>query len=144
MRPLLVTACPKPKPRPMLIATVAGVTVLAVGVLLLASALFLRSPRFVDRITISNPTAYHLDVSFSDDGRQSWVGVGTVGRHSTETLQDVIDQGSTWSIRFSYAAQTAGELHRSRAELVSASWRIEVPLEFGQRLEAAGIKPPPT
>jgi hypothetical protein len=120
----------------------AAAAVVAAGVAFAVIAA-MRGPHFVHRVTVVNPTAYDLDVDATGAGRHGWVGVGTVRHGGSEAFQDVIDQGATWILRFSYGGQLAGELRFNRQELVRAGWRVTVPASFADPLVAAHISPPP-
>jgi hypothetical protein len=116
-----------------------AVVVAVVGLLLMST----RGPRFVSAVSVVNPTAYQYDVDASSGGSDGWTSVGTVGPKATERFQDVVDHGDRWVVRFSYAAQTAGEMKLTRAELARAHWRVEIPAAFGDKLHSVGINPPP-
>jgi hypothetical protein len=118
--------------------------VLAVAVVLVVVMSLTAGPKFVSRLTIVNPTAYDLQVDATDGWRHGWTAVGTAGRGGTDSFQDVVDQGDTWIMRFSYGGNTAGELRFTRPELAGLQWRVTVPASFGETLRAAGTTPPPS
>ena len=97
---------------------------------------------FVDRIVIDNPTAFTANVDVTGGERDGWLGLATVDAHSESTVEDVYDQGTTWIFRFSYSDYSE-ELKLSRAELVRADWRVEVPASFEAALRDRGVSPPP-
>src|SRR5439155_20525054 len=107
------------RPRPMqrnvgghlLVGT--GVAAIAlVGVLLMPG---LRVPNFVGRITITNPTAYGVQVDVAGPGRDSWLSLGGVPRESSRDAREGMDQGSTWVFRFPYGGCDGGDWLGSRA-----------------------------
>jgi hypothetical protein len=109
---------------------------------LLALALLVAScsgpaPR-VDRITISNPTAYDIDVEVTDRDRDGWLPVAIVEAGSEHISQDVIDQGEVWVFRFLHWGDPVGEFSPTRAELERNGWRVEVPGEVEERLQELG------
>jgi hypothetical protein len=97
---------------------------------------------FVDRIVIDNPTDFTANVDVTSGARDGWIGLTTVAGGSQATVQEVIDQGSAWIFRFSYAHHDE-ELRVSRVELVRSDWRVEVPESFAAALRARGVVPPP-
>ena len=97
---------------------------------------------FVDKVVIDNPTAFTVKVDVSDQSRSGWLGLTTVEARSERTVEEVIDQGSTWIIRFSYSDYEE-EIELSRAELERSGWRVEVPDSFAGALRDRGIRPPP-
>lgn len=137
-----VATRPRPAParrRSDVLAVLAAVLglVLALGVLLPA----MEVPPHVERITIDNPHEWSAAVEASDASRQGWVGIGTVGKNAAHGFEKVLDQGHTWTFRFSYAGFDGGELAVSRADLQRNGWKIAVPDEFATRMRAAGLGP---
>ena len=109
---------------------------------LVALALLMAScsgpPPTVDRITISNPTAYEIDVEVTDRDRDGWLPVAIVQPRSEHVARDVIDQGEAWIFRFSHWGDPVGEFSPTRAELERSGWRVEVPAEVEERLQQLG------
>ncbi len=120
-----------------------ALVVLGVVALAIVGPSVIHGPSHVASVTFVNPTPYDLDVDAARVGGASWVGIGTAHAGATNIAEEVVDLGDTWVLRFSYGGQVAGELHRTRPELVEAGWRVEIPPEFVHPLEAAGITPPP-
>lgn len=114
---------------------------LAVAVLLVAVPA-LRLPAHVDEVTIDNPHEWPASIEVTDQDRDGWVGVGTVGRESEHGFLEVLDQGEVWIFRFSYAGN-AVELRVSGARLERNDWQVSVPPEFAETLRAAGVPAPP-
>jgi hypothetical protein len=116
---------------------------MATPLLLLPMGL-LDMPPTIDRLTIDNRSVYDLHVAVSgrdDDDR--WLLVTTVGRGSTTTTYDLIDQGDVWRFRFRGQGRAGGEVVASRADLEAASWHLTVPAEVGERLAEQGAPPSP-
>jgi hypothetical protein len=101
----------------------------------------LRFPPHVARLTVVNPSVYHVNVDVTDVGRRSWLDVGTAGRERTRTVEEIPDQGRRWVFRFSYGGIDAGEIVMARSELEAARWRLTVPDHAIDRLRTAGFPP---
>jgi hypothetical protein len=95
-------------------------------------------PPTVERITISNPTGYDLDVQVSDANREGWLPTGIVEAGSEQVSEHVIDQGGVWNFRFLHWGDPVGELELTRAELERNGWRLEVPAQVEERLRQLG------
>jgi hypothetical protein len=95
-------------------------------------------PSTVERVTISNPTAYDIDVEVTDRDRDGWLSVAIVEARSEHVAQDVIDQGEVWIFRFLHWGDPVGEFSPTRAELERNGWRVEVPAEVEERLQQLG------
>ena len=72
---------------------------------LLVAVPALRLPAHVDEVTIDNPHEWPASVEVTDQDRDGWVGVGTVGREIEHGFLEVVDQGEIWIFRFSYAGK---------------------------------------
>ena len=130
-------------PRPVILAVV-GVIAAVVALVFVAQRLT-PSKSFVSRVTIVNPTPYHLDIDVIGAGRKVGVGLGPVRREQTKDFEDVIDQGREWIFRFRSGGTDGGEARISRTQLEHDRWRLTVPPEVTQRLQSAGLRPsPPT
>jgi hypothetical protein len=114
--------------------------VIATAVFVLVGSWVVRGPDFVDRLVVENPTRFDVDVDVAGtDGRVLELTQVLAGR--TKTVRDVIDQGRSWTVTFSYAGTEAGAVEIDRARLEDDGWRIEVPAEVEQELESAGYEP---
>jgi hypothetical protein len=94
-------------------------------------------------VTIENPTSYALVVEASGGGHDGWVSVAIAGQHATTVAQEVLDQGPTWTFRFSSQGQSGGTLTVTRAQLASMGWRLQVPATVQKQLERRGAPPTP-
>jgi hypothetical protein len=110
------------------------------GLLVLAVLLAACSgpPPTVDRITITNPTDYDLDVEVSGGERDGWLPLAIVEARSEHVVQEVIDQGEAWIFRFLHWGGPVGELSLTRAELERSDWRVDVPVEIQEQLQQLG------
>jgi hypothetical protein len=97
---------------------------------------------FVERILLVNETEYSANVDVRGEGG-GWLGLGTVSANETREVGDVIDQGPTWTFRFSYGGHDPVEVTVGKQELIEAGWRVEVPEELEENLRAEGVPPPP-
>lgn len=97
--------------------------------------------QFVDRVILVNRTDYPANVGLRDETGGS-LGLATVPAESTREIREVIDQGTTWTFRFSYGGHEPLEVTLTKRELIAADWRVEVPLEFEQQLRQKGVIPP--
>lgn len=102
----------------------------------------LRTPPYVERITVDNPHPWNVHVEATGGDRTGWVAVGGVTRDQERTVADVLDQGDTWILRFAYGGQVA-ETRLSRDQLTRDGWHVTVPDELADRLRAAGIPESP-
>lgn len=100
------------------------------------------SVAFVDRVEIVNDTEYTASVDVRGESG-GWLGLTTVEADDTNEVSSVIDQGSSWTFRFTYGSHDPRELKMSKEELIDSDWRVEVPIEFEQGLRAEGVPPPP-
>jgi hypothetical protein len=100
------------------------------------------SEAYVDRIVIDNPTAYSANVDVTGRERDGWLALSTADARSERTVEQVLDQGSTWIFRFGYSGYEE-EVELSRAELERSGWRVQVPDSFGTALRDRGVPPPP-
>jgi hypothetical protein len=119
-----------------------------VGALAVAAAFALASCATgvptVDRLVVSNPTSYDLEVRVTDGDRDGWVLLGRILRGDKHTIEQIEDLGPVWIFRFEYASDVlGGELRVRREELVGRDWTVEVPRSVEQRLRGEGIGPSP-
>lgn len=131
------------EPRPRL-SGVVGIVVPAVFWIAATAVVTaaIRTPPHVDRITVDNPHPWHVHVEATDPDRDGWVGIGGVEREDRHTVEQVLDQGDTWIIRFSYAGQST-ETEVSRDQLEQDGWQVVVPDRLADRLRATGTPETP-
>ncbi len=132
----------RPRPAPLQNRGILGtvlIAVLAAAFALLVVVPATRPPSFVDRVTVVNPHPWSVEVAVTGEERDGVVGMASVGRERTKTVEDVLDQGRTWIFRFSYGGVDGGELVVSRSELERARWTVAVPEDFAARMRAAGM-----
>jgi hypothetical protein len=97
---------------------------------------------FVERIILVNDTEYSADADVRGESG-GWLDLTTVEARETGEIREVIDQGSRWTFRFSYAHYDPVEVTVNKKDLIEAGWRVEVPIELEENLRAAGVPPPP-
>lgn len=136
---------PRPSParaprRIVVIAVVAAAV--AVG-LVVAVQRLLPSGATMRRITVNNPTPFHLEIDVAGTGSTRAVTLGPIGREQEKTFDGVIDQGDQWIFRFASGGDDGGEMRLSRAQLEQNGWKITVADGVGRRLQAAGVPPSP-
>ncbi|HZQ77708.1 MAG TPA: hypothetical protein VFE55_10290 [Acidimicrobiia bacterium] len=134
---------PSPARAPRRVALIAVVAVVAALALVLAAQQFLPSPATTRRITVDNPTPFHLEIDADGTGSARAVTVGAIGREQAKTFDGVIDQGGQWIFRFSSGGTDGGEMRVSRAQLEANGWKITVADDVARRLQAAGVPPSP-
>ena len=84
-------------------------------------------PPTVAQITIVNQTRYDLDVEVNGGDGGPWLPVAIAEAGTTDSTQEVVDQGRVWIFRFRHWGDPIGELSLTRAELEGSGWRIQVP-----------------
>ena len=121
-----------------------GLYVLAGAVAIAVIALAMRlvaPPKSVGHLTVRNDTAYELTIAASGTPGGAVTPVGIVPRAASETFSDVIDEGATWYFHVTCSGVDAGTLSRTRAELESAAWQIELGANADGRCRKAGLAP---
>lgn len=140
MSPIDIRSRPTRRPiRGSVLCAVACLAAVTIAVAELAPAL--AGPAHVPRLRIVNPTAYHLNIDTTDHASGAWLDLGTVGRERSKTVEQVLDQGDRWVIRFSYGGVEAGQIVLSSAQLQAARWVVEAPADASGRLRDAGFAP---
>lgn len=132
---------PVRRPRQAMIVGVAVVAT-ALGLLFIAQRLT-PSKSFVARLTVVNPTPYHLEVDVRGTDEAPGVALGPVGRELSREFHDVIDQGRQWTFVFKSGGSDGGQLQVLREQLERDRWRVTVPPDVAQRLAAAGVPQSP-
>lgn len=134
---------PSASRRPRWSAPVAVVVIAVAGLVLSQLLRVLEVPSHVERVLFENPTAYDLDVEVSDGRRDSWVGMGTAVGGAITKMEKILDQGDTWTFRFTGQGEAGGEVQLTRRQLERDGWKVTIPEEIGHTLEARGVLPPP-
>jgi hypothetical protein len=101
----------------------------------------LRTGPFIRSVTVVNNGEYAVDVAVAGANPRDWTLLGTAADHASTEIATVFDQGSTWTIRFTTQGRVLGDVVRSRADLASRGWRIELPERFVEALRRAGVVP---
>jgi len=99
-------------------------------------------PHRIDRLTIDNTTEYDLFVEVRGDG-EGWMPVIISPRGRAAAAQHVIDQGDTWTFRFTGQGYHGGTAQYRRDTLISAGWRIEAGPAIQQQIASQGAEPSP-
>lgn len=133
---------PFPAPVRRALPTIGLYACLAAALALMAvGARLLQLPPVVPTLTVVNPGPYQVKVEITDGTRNGWLDFGSVERESTKTVEEVIDQGRTWVLRFSYSGAQAGESVVDRSALEGDGRKIAVPAQVEERLREAGLAP---
>ena len=134
------------RPRPVPLRKAGGNLLLAasVGAVLLVAIVMepaQRLPSFTDRVMVTNPTPYHVEVDVRGGENQSWFSLGGFARESSRTSYEVIDQGRQWVFHFTAGGRDGGDLVVPRDQLRANRWRVTVPDAVADRLAAQGLAP---
>jgi hypothetical protein len=119
----------------------AAAALLAV-VALLAVAIAMRGPDFVDQVMVVNDSPFDVHVDVRRPGGPV-LGLGTVPREREIRFTSVLDQGDTWTFSFASAGHDGGTIEVSRSALERDGWRLTIPATTTSRLEQAGLSPAP-
>jgi hypothetical protein len=136
-----VLARPRSSRRPSALGGLAASAALVVIPVLLVGRLIAAEPSFVSEVTVVNPLVYKVNVDVRGPVDDGWSGLGTVRRETTKTVEQVVDQGATWTFRVTYGGEVGGEVTVGRAQLEAVGWRVTIPPEVGERLRQAGLMP---
>ncbi|MGH9222589.1 MAG: hypothetical protein ACRD2W_02030 [Acidimicrobiales bacterium] len=134
------------RPRPVPLRKAGGNLLLAaaVGAVLLVAVVMVpaqRLPSFADRITVVNPSHYHIEVDVRGGSDRTWFSLGGYSPESTRTSYQVIDQGSRWVFRFTAGGRDGGDMIVTRGQLQASRWRVTIPDDVANRLAAQGVTP---
>ena len=111
----------------------------AIAVAFPVSQLASGEPSTLRRLTVHNPTPYMINVDVTGAERDGWLDVGVFPRERSRTVEELVDQGRQWVVRFSYGGVEAGELTVSRDQLARDNWTITIPSAVGESLRQAGL-----
>ncbi|HEY3095599.1 MAG TPA: hypothetical protein VGK05_02070 [Acidimicrobiia bacterium] len=142
MSPVLTR--PRPRSVPVLIRRDVVVVVLAGAIAittLVGLHAALRGPHLVDRVTVANETPYLVDIEATRDTRDGWLKLGPISAGEKHSFGSVVDQGDRWIFRVTAGPYNGGEFSLSKTELERAQWRVAIPRDAQQRLEAKGAVP---
>jgi hypothetical protein len=141
--PVLTPAPPQEAPTRLGrdIAVVAAGALLAVA-LILGVLAAVRSPAYVDHLTIVNPTPYPVDVSVTGDGGGR-VALGTVTPGERHAFSTVVDQGDPWVVHVSSSGTDGGTVVVKRSGLEQRRWVVTIPQATASKLAANGALPQP-
>jgi hypothetical protein len=131
---------PAPLQQPRQLAGVAALAAIAV-LLFVPVFVLLRDPGFVRHVTFSNPTPYQLEVLVSGPKSDGWLDLGAVPRESDITVDEVAQQGSKWTFRFTSGGVFAAEMDLTRSDLEHGNWRIAIPPGIADSLQSQGVSP---
>lgn len=113
----------------------------AVVVTVFAATRMIDRPSTIDRVFLVNDTDNRLHVEVAAGEPDGWMSVGTAERRATTTIEEVIDQGAVWTIRFTSDGVVVAEQRIARADLARNGWRIVVPPEVESKLPATTVTP---
>jgi hypothetical protein len=133
--------------RPVELRNSRNFVVIAAAVALLAAFALMgrlvQAPGIVSQVTFVNRTHFDLNAAASGGSPGSAVLLDTAQPAQTTIVNDVIDQGDTWTFTFTRAGTTIGVLRMSRSDLASHHWQVVIPASFETTLYAHGQLPPP-
>jgi hypothetical protein len=120
---------PEAAPRSRRLALIALGVVASVAILVGLLALVQR-PDFVSQVAIVNRSASPLQVDVAQGRSDAIMPLGVVDPRSTDTFQDVVDQGDVWYVHVTDPAAGTRTLHFTRQQLQRANWHVTIPADF--------------
>ena len=121
------TVAPSPVRDTRSLAWVGPTLVIVLAVALMALAAYLvREPTKVPAVTITNPVEQAVDVDVKQSGGP-WLPLAVVDAKTSVTVDDVVDVGGSWIIRYRVAGEVRSKVQRSRDDLERNHWQITVP-----------------
>jgi hypothetical protein len=121
-------------------AVAAGAVLLA---LVVVTNVAFDDPTFVDRLSFENPTDYAIRIEVAGEDGSTWMPLGVATQHCRTSFDLVIDQGSTWQIRFFSQAREGGQVSVERADLERSDWTFQVPDSVAAELTSRQAPLPP-
>ena len=100
--------------------------ILLAAALMALAAYLVREPTTVAHVTITNPVEQAVDVDVKAPGGP-WLPLAVVDAKASITVDDVVDVGGTWIIRYSIAGEVLSEVRRSHDDLEQNHWQVTVP-----------------
>lgn len=127
---------PEPRPRALMLLLVS----LLLAAIVVGAAIIPGGRGSIDEVSITNPGEFDVLVEVSGGKGSSWVSLGYVPPTATETIDGVVDQGSTWVFRFTAQGEDV-EVRASRASLKANGWKVSVPARFIESLRPTAPAP---
>jgi hypothetical protein len=118
-------AAPRSRRLALIVAGVAASVAILIGLLALVAR-----PDFVSRVSVVNRTGSPLQVDVASGRNAAIMPLGVVDPHSTDTFQDVLDQGDDWYVHVTDTGSGAKTLHFTRQQLQHANWHLTIPADF--------------
>ena len=122
---------------------IVGLLLAAVVVAVILLAQRLPAPDKAPPLSITNSSAYAVTMEASGPGQDGWITVGVVDANTTVVAREVVDQGSTWTLRFTSQGREFDGYDIARSQLASDGWHYTVPDEIGSQLAEAGVPKSP-
>ena len=94
-------------------------------------------------LTITNGTEYTVMIEAADGAGGGWTPVALVDANRTVLAHELIDRGSTWTLRFTSQGRQVGGYRVDRAELAASGWQYTVPADVAVQLRARGAPASP-
>ena len=120
-----------------------GILLVVIAIAAVALAQAMPAPAKSHDITIDNPSDYAVTVEASGPGPDGWVGIAVVPAQGSAVASEVIDQGSTWSLRFTSQARRFEDFEVTRQQLADNDWHYALPADISDQLTEAGVPPSP-
>jgi hypothetical protein len=124
--------------RPVLILALIAVLVAAVGAIWLAQAALGGRPAY-RTVRVDNRAALALQVD-ADGGDGGRLGLGQAAARATTAFHEVVDQGTTWTLVFSYGGHEVERQQISGRALADRGWTVQVPETATAELERQGYR----
>ncbi len=117
---------------------VATVVVTVLGMLLLVRIALTGGVGYVT-VRVDNRAALALNVD-AVDARGAAQELGTAGARVLTQVEEVIDQGRTWTFVAAYGGREVFRQTLTRDELAGQGWTVQVPATVTTDLEQAGFR----
>lgn len=99
------------------------------------------SPRTT--LTFVNQSDWDLEVELVLDDGRSRLPLARIGAQRTERIEEILDQGDGWRIRWWYAEDLGAEVARTERALRDDRFQVRAPGDLVERLRASGAPPSP-
>ena len=121
--------------------------VVAVAVALAAVGLigseFLEPPPTVPQLRVTNAADFDVQLFLTTDGDDLTLRLPTVPRGDERIVEEVLDTGEHWTFHARAGGGSVTPWIVDRDELEADGWRLEIPPEVIDHLEATGAVPTP-